>query len=71
MNQEPIQITINGEPHALAPSSTIIDLIHQLQLAPQQLAIELNLDILPKARWAETELRGGDKLEIVHFVGGG
>lgn len=71
MKQESIQITINGEVRQIAALLTVNDLIHELKLAPQQVALELNLDILPKARWAETELRAGDKLEIVHFVGGG
>jgi thiamine biosynthesis protein ThiS len=49
----------------------VTDLVKQLELAPERLAIELNLSILPRAKWAETELRPGDRLEIVHFVGGG
>jgi thiamine biosynthesis protein ThiS len=48
-----------------------MDLVKQLELAPERLAIELNLSILPRAKWAETELKSGDRLELVHFVGGG
>lgn len=66
-----IQITVNGEPVALAAGSRMTDLVAQLQLAEARLAIELNLDILPRARWGETTLQAADKVEIVHFVGGG
>ena len=66
-----IQIIVNGEPVSLATGSKVTQLVTQLELAPERLAIELNLSIVPRAQWAETELQAGDKLEIVHFVGGG
>lgn len=66
-----IQIQVNGEPQQVAANATVVALVAHLELAQERLAIELNLDILPRARWQETVLREGDKLEIVHFVGGG
>lgn len=66
-----IQILVNGEPQQVAAKATVAALIAQLELAQERLAIELNLEILPRPRWPETLLRDGDKLEIVHFVGGG
>ena len=66
-----ITITINGEPKPLAVATTVTALVAQLELTAQRLAIELNRDILPRTQWAETTLNDGDKLEIVHFVGGG
>jgi len=69
--QDTIEITVNGESRRLSPGARVTDLVKQLELAPERLAIELNLSILPRAKWAETELRSGDRLEIVHFVGGG
>jgi thiamine biosynthesis protein ThiS len=66
-----IQITVNGEPQQLAASTTVSAFINQLDLTAGRLAIEYNRDILPRAQWPETILRDGDKLEIVHFVGGG
>ena len=69
--QDIIEITVNGDAHRVNTGARVTDLIKQLELAPERLAIELNLLILPRAKWAETELRSGDKLEIVHFVGGG
>jgi sulfur carrier protein len=72
MNEsQPIQITVNGEARRLPAGSAVTDLIAQLELAETRLAIELNQDILPRAKWAETRLQAGDRLEIVHFVGGG
>lgn len=66
-----IQIQVNGEPQRIAANATVAALVAQLELAQGRLAIELNLDILPRPRWPETVLCEGDKLEIVHFVGGG
>ncbi len=72
MNQHAtIEIMINGEPRQIATESSVTDLVTLLDLTAQRLAIELNLSILPRGVWAETRLRDGDKLEIVHFVGGG
>ena len=69
--QTTIEITINGEPRPIATGSSVTDLVTLLELTAQRLAIELNLSILPRTVWAETKLQAGDKLEIVHFVGGG
>lgn len=66
-----IQIHVNGEPQQIVANVTVAALLAQLGLAQERLAIELNLDILPRPRWSETSLSEGDKLEIVHFVGGG
>ncbi|MBI1764626.1 MAG: sulfur carrier protein ThiS [Acidobacteria bacterium] len=66
-----MEIQVNGEPQRIAAEATLNAFIVQLGLAQERLAIELNLDIVPRPRWHETVLRQGDKLEIVHFVGGG
>lgn len=66
-----IEIFINGEPRAVASGFSVTDLVESLELTAGRLAIELNLSILPRAAWPETRLRANDKLEIVHFVGGG
>jgi thiamine biosynthesis protein ThiS len=68
---EQIQIIINGEAKPVAVATTVTALVAQLELTAQRLAIELNRDILPRHQWDETSLSEGDKLEIVHFVGGG
>jgi sulfur carrier protein len=69
--QMQIEITVNGESRQVEPGLTVADLIAQLELAPKRLAIEHNLLILARSLWPETRLKTGDRLEIVHFVGGG
>ena len=71
MDEQSIEIIVNGETRKITQGANVVDLINDLDLTPQRLAIELNLSILPRAKWSETELQPGDKLEIVHFVGGG
>ena len=66
-----IEIILNGEPYRIGENRSIADLVHLLNLVPERLAIELNLDILPKSAWGETLLKPGDRVEMVHFVGGG
>jgi sulfur carrier protein len=70
-NQPTIEITLNGEPREIPAESNVTDLVTLLDLTAGRLAIELNLSILPRTSWTETRLQAGDKLEIVHFVGGG
>jgi thiamine biosynthesis protein ThiS len=69
--KDTIEIIVNGDALQVSQGARVTDLIKQLELASERLAIELNLSILPRAKWAETELRPSDRLEIVHFVGGG
>ena len=64
-------ITVNGEDREVRDDLTLTELIAELELSSERVAIELNLDILPRHLWAQTQLHSGDRLEIVHFVGGG
>jgi thiamine biosynthesis protein ThiS len=64
-------LTINGETREFAPGLTVASLLGELGLKPDRVAVELNRDLLPRDRWEATLLNDGDKLEIVHFVGGG
>jgi len=66
-----IQIVVNGESRRISPSATIEDLLRELALPPGRVAIERNLDILPRSQWAATRIEASDRYEIVHFVGGG
>jgi thiamine biosynthesis protein ThiS len=66
-----IAITVNGQPRLSNPGATVTDLLKEMGLPPGRVAIERNLDILPRAQWNETRLEPGDRYEIVHFVGGG
>jgi sulfur carrier protein len=65
-----MKIVINGQEQTLAPT-TLALLIEQLGMKQDRVAVELNRDIVPRADWAATNLAEGDRLEIVHFVGGG
>ncbi|HJT72011.1 MAG TPA: sulfur carrier protein ThiS [Terriglobales bacterium] len=66
-----MKLTINGESREFDAVSTILELVSHLGMKPDRVAVELNRDLIPRDRWAETQLSEGDKLEIVHFVGGG
>jgi len=66
-----MRLVINGEEKEFDQISTLSSLVDQLGLKSDRLAIELNRDIVPRANWERTELHDGDRLEIVHFVGGG
>jgi sulfur carrier protein len=66
-----MQIVVNGETTAVSEGTTLTGLIGSLQLAGQRLAIELNGDIVPRSRWPEVRLNGGDRAEIVRAIGGG
>ncbi len=63
-------ITLNGAPHRTT-AETIADLARELELAPEKVAVERNGEIVPRSTLAEALLADGDRLEIVHFVGGG
>jgi sulfur carrier protein len=64
-------IVVNGENRVAKPGSMVTDLLHELGLDSGRVAIERNLEILPRPRWAETAVQAGDRYEIVQFVGGG
>lgn len=66
-----MHVQVNGEIRELPEKITLADLVRELALAPERLAIELNREVVRRAAWPETEMREGDKVEIVHFVGGG
>jgi sulfur carrier protein len=62
---------INGEQREFPDGLTIAGLVAQLGMKPDRVAVELNLEIVPRTNWEATILKSGDKLEVVHFVGGG
>jgi thiazole synthase len=66
----PLNLTVNGQPHRTS-AATVADLVRELGLAPEKVAVEHNGTITPRSTLAEAALADGDVLEIVHFVGGG
>lgn len=66
-----MQLIINGEAVAVEGIRSVADLVRHLELDPRKLAIELDLEIVPRSFYETTNLQDGCRLEIVHFVGGG
>ena len=66
-----MRLTVNGEERNIAAASDIAALIGLLGLDTRKVAVERNLSIVPRALYGETLLADGDRIEIVHFVGGG
>jgi thiamine biosynthesis protein ThiS len=65
-----MNLTINGE-NQISSAATLGALVAELGMKSDRVAVELNREIVPRDRWERTPLREGDRLEIVHFVGGG
>ena len=66
-----MHIQLNGERRDVPDGLTLAALIESLGMKVDRVAAELNLEIIPRANWQTTQLKEGDRLEIVHFVGGG
>jgi thiamine biosynthesis protein ThiS len=66
-----VKLTINGEEKSFADGLSLVALVEKLGMKPDRVAIELNREIVARDRWPSTMLQDGDRLEIVHFVGGG
>ena len=66
-----MQIVVNGESSTVSEDLSLAQLVAELRLSGQRLAIELNGDIVPRSRWPEVRLNPGDRAEIVRAIGGG
>jgi len=66
-----MKVVVNGEEKDISEGLTVEGLLNKLGIGKERVAVELNLDIVPKSRFAETVLNDGDRVEIVSFVGGG
>ena len=66
-----MRIKLNGETKDVDDGTTLLSLVEQLSLAPERLAVELNQEVVRRAEWPEVKLSDGDRVEVVHFVGGG
>lgn len=65
------QVTLNGERRSFPPSTTLLDVVHSLNLEPERIAIELNRAIVKRELWSGAMVTDGAEIEIVQFVGGG
>jgi len=68
---ETLELTLNGESQTLPEPISVAGLLARLGIEARKIAIERNLEIVPRSLYAETWLAAGDRLEIVHFIGGG
>jgi sulfur carrier protein len=66
-----MRLTINGKEQIFDAPLTLAQLIEQLGMKGDRVAVEMNRDIVSRPQWSDTALKDGDELEIVHFVGGG
>ena len=66
-----MEIELNGQPHELAPGISVAQLLADLELDLRYLAVERNLQLVPRTELAEAMLTEGDRLEVVTLVGGG
>jgi thiamine biosynthesis protein ThiS len=68
---EQMDITLNGDPRSIPAPATLLSLLETLGLDPRTVVVELNREIVRRPKLAETPVRSGDSIELVHFVGGG
>ena len=68
---EKTEIIVNGKQTQVSTAWTVDDLIQDLELSGRQVAVEVNGQIISRDRWSDQALSSGDRIEIVHFVGGG
>lgn len=66
-----IQIRLNGESKVISPDISLKDLLKQLDLNPQQVAVAKNLEVIVRSELAQTKFQENDEIEIFHAVGGG
>ena len=66
-----MQLTVNGETRALEDVPHVAALVSALGLDGRKVAVERNLEIVPRSAYLQTALEDGDRIEIVHFIGGG
>ena len=69
--QDAIQIHVNGEARAWRAGLTVTDLLQDLEVRTERVAVELNLEILDRAAFGQRVLNEGDRVEIMSFIGGG
>jgi sulfur carrier protein len=66
-----LSIEVNGEPREVPDGASVAELLTLLGLSAPKVAVERNLEIVPRSAWGTTRLAAGDRLEVVHFIGGG
>ncbi len=71
VGSEEISVSVNGEQRRISAGASIAAMLRELGIDPQRVAVERNLEIVPRSTLGEVAVADGDAFEIVHFVGGG
>ena len=66
-----MQVIVNGHPSTVHENATVAELVRELGLENQPIAVEVNRSVVGRSRYAFTRLAPGDQVEVIHFVGGG
>lgn len=66
-----MEVVVNGEARQFPDGMTVTQLLEEMALTGKRLAVEVNLEIVPRSTYAEHRLQSGDRVEIVHAIGGG
>lgn len=69
--QDAIHIHVNGQARTWRDGATVADLLQELDIRTERVAVELNLEVLDRAVFGQRELKNGDRVEILGFIGGG
>ena len=69
--KDEISVQVNGEPRTIPAGCSIADMLRAIGLDPRKVAVERNLEVVPRSTLEEVQVGDGDAFEIVHFVGGG
>jgi len=66
-----VKLTVNGKDREVRCSTTLTELVQELQITAPHFAVALNQQVIPKSKYPDTAIKDGDQVEIVHAVGGG
>jgi sulfur carrier protein len=66
-----VKYVLNGESHSTPAPLTVLELLQSFELAKRRVAVAINAEVVPKSRFAEVWIRDGDRVEVIHAVGGG
>ena len=69
--QTTLDVRVNGEARRVCAGVSIVEMLQELGLDPRKVAVERNLEIVPRSALGDVQIEDGDTFEIVHFVGGG
>jgi len=66
-----MEIIVNGEARNIKNGATVLELLNELQVKEKTMAVAINMEIVKKEQWAKQKIQEGDRVELLHFVGGG